>query len=183
MTIGEKISKARRDNHYTQEQLAEKLDVSRQAISKWESNAAYPETDKLIKISELFGCSLDYLLKDTMDSDNNFYAASKTDAKKFTGKILIKNFEGTAIVNCIQVDILPIAFPTKREPKYILNGIDHIGFFGPHRVNLAFYEDEETIKKEIKEIYDAMKKGEHEYELKYQADVEMKGLSPKLRRK
>ena len=69
MTLGQKLSQLRRENHYTQEQLADILGVSRQAISKWESDAAYPETDKLIRISELFDCSLDYLLKDAMESD------------------------------------------------------------------------------------------------------------------
>ena len=61
MTLGEKLSKLRRENNYTQEQLADILAVSRQAISKWESNITYPETDKLIRLSELFDCSLDYL--------------------------------------------------------------------------------------------------------------------------
>lgn len=64
MTLGEKLSKLRKENSYTQEQLADVLGVSRQAISKWESGAAYPETEKLIRISTLFDCSLDYLLKD-----------------------------------------------------------------------------------------------------------------------
>lgn len=70
MTIGEKIAKARKENNYTQEQLADILSVSRQSISKWESNLAYPETDKLIRISELFHCSLDYLLKDSIESED-----------------------------------------------------------------------------------------------------------------
>ncbi len=64
MTLGEKLAKLRKENNYTQEQLADILRVSRQAISKWESNITYPETEKLIRISELFNCSLDYLLKD-----------------------------------------------------------------------------------------------------------------------
>lgn len=64
MTFGAKLSKLRKDNNYTQEQLAGLLGVSRQSISKWESDVAYPETDKLIRLSELFQCSLDYLLKD-----------------------------------------------------------------------------------------------------------------------
>ncbi|MDD7025185.1 MAG: helix-turn-helix transcriptional regulator [Oscillospiraceae bacterium] len=63
MTLGDKLSKLRKESNYTQEQLAHVLGVSRQAISKWESNLTYPETDKLIKMSELFNCSLDYLLK------------------------------------------------------------------------------------------------------------------------
>lgn len=70
MTIGEKVSKLRKENNYTQEQLADILGVSRQAISKWESNITYPETDKLIRISKLFNCSLDYLLKESEESDH-----------------------------------------------------------------------------------------------------------------
>lgn len=69
MTFGDKLSKLRKENNYTQEQLAELLDVSRQSISKWESDLAYPETDKLIRLSELFHCSVDYLLKDDMETD------------------------------------------------------------------------------------------------------------------
>lgn len=64
MTLGEKLSKLRKEHNYTQEQLAELLGVSRQSISKWESDIAYPETDKLIKMGSLFDCSMDYLLKE-----------------------------------------------------------------------------------------------------------------------
>lgn len=64
MTFGDKLSKLRKENNYTQEQLADVLGVSRQAISKWESDITYPETDKLIRICNLFHCSTDYLLVD-----------------------------------------------------------------------------------------------------------------------
>ena len=64
MTTGDKLAKLRKENNYTQEQLAELLGVSRQAVSKWESDLAFPETEKLIRISELYGCSVDYLLKE-----------------------------------------------------------------------------------------------------------------------
>lgn len=64
MTLGGKLAKLRRENNFTQEQLAELLGVSRQAISKWESDAAYPETEKLIRLGKLYGCSMDYLLLD-----------------------------------------------------------------------------------------------------------------------
>ena len=70
MTLGDKLSKLRKENNYTQEQLADILGVSRQAISKWESDISYPETDKLIRMSELFDCSLDYLLKETEEIYN-----------------------------------------------------------------------------------------------------------------
>ena len=64
MTLGEKLSKLRKEYNYTQEQLADILGVSRQSISKWESDIAYPETDKLIKMGKLFECSMDYLLNE-----------------------------------------------------------------------------------------------------------------------
>ena len=64
MTLGEKLSKLRKEYNYTQEQLADILGVSRQSISKWESDIAYPETDKLVKMGKLFECSMDYLLND-----------------------------------------------------------------------------------------------------------------------
>ena len=76
MTLGEKISKLRKENNITQEQLASVFGVSRQAISKWESDAAFPETDKLLKMSELFKCSLDYLLK---DSEGVYVSQDKED--------------------------------------------------------------------------------------------------------
>ena len=79
MTTGEKISRLRKENNYTQEQLAERMGVSRQSVSKWESNIAYPETEKLIQLSEIFGCTLDYLLKEdsleqqTKNQENDFW--------------------------------------------------------------------------------------------------------------
>lgn len=74
MAIGEKLAGLRRKNNLTQEQLAQMLGVSRQSVSKWESDLAYPETEKLLRISEIFDCSLDYLLKDGEENqggDNN----------------------------------------------------------------------------------------------------------------
>lgn len=64
MTLGDKLAKLRRENNYTQEQLAEILSVSRQAVSRWESDTAYPETEKLIRLGKLYHCSMDYLLLD-----------------------------------------------------------------------------------------------------------------------
>lgn len=76
MTLGEKLSKLRKEFNYTQEQLADILGVSRQSISKWESDIAYPETDKLIKMGKLFECSMDYLLNDDVTEKKGL------DAKK-----------------------------------------------------------------------------------------------------
>ena len=68
MTVGEKITKLRKENNLTQEQFAELMHVSRQSVSKWELGSVYPDTEKLIRIGRLFSCSLDYLLKDEIES-------------------------------------------------------------------------------------------------------------------
>lgn len=63
MSFGENLQRLRKEKGMSQEKLAEILEVSRQAISKWESNTAYPETEKLIALSNLFCVSIDYLIK------------------------------------------------------------------------------------------------------------------------
>ncbi len=65
MDISEKIYKLRKQSGLSQEQLAEQLNVSRQAVSKWESGTSLPESEKLVAISNFFNVSLDYLLKDS----------------------------------------------------------------------------------------------------------------------
>ncbi len=71
MNFAEKLLSLRTQSGYSQEALAEKLNVSRQAISKWEIGATLPETEKVIAISDFFEVSLDYLLKDHVRSDSN----------------------------------------------------------------------------------------------------------------
>ncbi|MDE6701548.1 MAG: helix-turn-helix domain-containing protein [Acetatifactor sp.] len=81
MTVGEKITKLRKEENLTQEQFAEILKVSRQSVSKWERDDAYPDTEKLIRISKLFDCSLDYLLKDELEQMDVNLAAAKDEAE------------------------------------------------------------------------------------------------------
>lgn len=64
MILAEKIMKLRKAQGWSQEELAAQLGVSRQSVSKWESMASMPDLDKILKMSELFGVSTDYLLKD-----------------------------------------------------------------------------------------------------------------------
>ena len=77
MTLGEKLSKLRKEYNYTQEQLAEIIGVSRQSISKWESDIAYPETEKLIELGKLFECSMDYLLKEDITEKQGLQPTEK----------------------------------------------------------------------------------------------------------
>ncbi len=64
MKFGDKLLGLRKKNGLSQEELAEKLGVSRQSVSKWESNNAYPETDKIVQICNIFNCSMDDLIND-----------------------------------------------------------------------------------------------------------------------
>lgn len=63
MSLGENLQFLRKRNNLTQEQLAEKLDVSRQSVSKWESDTTYPEMEKLIQLCQMFHCSMDDLIQ------------------------------------------------------------------------------------------------------------------------
>ena len=70
MTFGEKLKVLRKEKGYSQEEFAGLLNVSRQAVSKWESDRGTPETDKLLQISNMFGVTLDYLLKEESSDEN-----------------------------------------------------------------------------------------------------------------
>ncbi len=64
MTMGEKILSLRKARGWSQEELAEHIGVTRQAVSRWESDSAKPDADKIIAVCDLFGVSADYLLRD-----------------------------------------------------------------------------------------------------------------------
>lgn len=69
MKLADKIIRERKKKGWSQEELAERLDVSRQSVSKWEGGLSVPELDKIIAMSDLFGVSTDYLLKATDDGE------------------------------------------------------------------------------------------------------------------
>lgn len=69
MILGEKIMELRKRSGWSQEELAGKLNVSRQSVSKWESAMSVPELDKILQLSEIFEVSTDYLLKDDKEED------------------------------------------------------------------------------------------------------------------
>lgn len=72
MIFADKLIKLRRKSGWSQEELAEQMNVSRQAVSKWEGAQSIPDLDKIIKLSELFGVSTDYLLKDEIEQADTF---------------------------------------------------------------------------------------------------------------
>lgn len=69
MTLAEKIALLRKQKGWSQEELADKMDISRQSVSKWESGQSVPDLDKIIKISDIFAVSTDYLLKEEGETE------------------------------------------------------------------------------------------------------------------
>lgn len=77
MNLAEKLQQLRKRNNLSQEQLADKLGISRQSISKWESEQSAPEIDKIVQLSEIFGVTTDYLLKDIEECPANSVLSDK----------------------------------------------------------------------------------------------------------
>ena len=103
MTLGEKIKEQRKKLGYTQEALAERMDVSRQAVAKWEKNLSAPTAEKLIALTNLFGTSLDdmtSLKAKTARRNNNYRLAAimlQLGALASCGSIAYREIDGVVI--------------------------------------------------------------------------------------
>ena len=114
-----KLRNLRKQNNMSQEDLAHKLDISRQSVSKWESGLSMPDLDNVIKLSEMFNVSLDYLLKDTKsDSDFHYYTVDTKEKKAMSSiNTYAMIFITIAIAMVITLLIIPIF-----EPHNYYNG-------------------------------------------------------------
>ncbi len=113
MTLGEKIKTARKNAGLTQEQMAEKLMISRPAITKWESDKGIPDIENLKAISKLLDVSLDYLLNDGEDIDLNVIKEpidlskyGKGFKKKLKDKIIREKYPDAEIMTLLPAKIL-----------------------------------------------------------------------------
>ena len=97
MALSEKLYTLRKKSGLSQEQLAEQLNVSRQAISKWESGTSSPESDKLIAISRYFNVSLDYLMKEDNDQSED---TLQTEQKK-SAQVANRTQRSVGFIICI----------------------------------------------------------------------------------
>lgn len=92
MILADKIINERKKNGWSQEELADMLDVSRQSVSKWEGAQSVPDLQKIIKLAEIFGVTTDYLLKDEMEPENtpsNYM--ERTDIDRSVTKVTIED--------------------------------------------------------------------------------------------
>lgn len=95
MKLNEKIYQLRKNSNMSQEELADKLNISRQALSRWENGTAQPAANNVVEISKLFGVTTDYLLNDEYQSDEDIPAVK--EAKK-VNYILRSNLIKVAII-------------------------------------------------------------------------------------
>ena len=92
MTFSEKITSLRKAHGWSQEDFAEKLNVSRQAISRWENDSALPDALNILQISKLFGVTTDYLLNDDYTSDKDIPVVKNATQEK--DNIVFKKKQG-----------------------------------------------------------------------------------------
>lgn len=122
MSLSENLQNLRKMKNMSQEELAEKLNVSRQAVSKWESGNGYPETEKIISICEIFNCSMDQLVKgkisEDIKSEKNNYDLIMTKTARGISIAIAIILLGTSIM----LTILGLAPNEQSEDQYGLIG-------------------------------------------------------------
>lgn len=97
-----KLKELRKQNHYSQEYVAEQLNISRQAISHWENGRAYPDIDNLVLLAELYGVSVDELLDD--EGDAEAHDMDKAIAVPATNNNAVLEMIGLAVVLVLSLD-------------------------------------------------------------------------------
>ena len=177
MSFGENLQAARRKKGLSQEELAGKLEVSRQAVSRWEMDQGYPETEKLVALAGALDVSLDSLLLGKAEESP---APPPTATGGGTGRIMVHSANLKTAASCYKFFCEKVAFPAKKEPKYALVGVDGHSFWGDSQINLGWYADEESVRREIEAIMAAMARGEFFYLLQYDVKVKVHALSVEM---
>ena len=106
MILADKIIRLRKKNGWSQEDLAEKLTVSRQSVSKWEGAQSVPDLDKILQLSKIFGVSIDYLLKEEFEEEE--YTAEDTEEETSARRVSLE--EANAFLTIKKATAGKIAF-------------------------------------------------------------------------
>ena len=176
MSFAENLKQLRKERQLSQEDLAEILDVSRQAVSKWEQGMGYPEVEKLLLLSNKLNVSLDYLIETELSQQSTNHKGN------VTGQITITSPHENVIATCYKVLSSGKMHGGKSSPQYALFGANHgiSSFWGEPTTFLGWYADKEQITKEISELHNAIVSGAATYVLKYSAKTERKWTKIKI---
>ena len=103
MNLSDNLKRIRKEHNLSQEELAEKLGVSRQSVSKWESGTAFPEMDKVIQICKIFNVNMDDLMNQDIKAINN-----TREAKSNINKVIDDFFKNAVkLINMfINIDVI-----------------------------------------------------------------------------
>ena len=159
MDINERLYELRKNNNWSQEELAEKLNVSRQTVSKWESSKTIPELEKLVKLSEIYNISLDELIKgvtsETISKENSNKKLSKLKLfiKKHLKKIIV--LLAIIIALCIVIFFINIArrfsiiydFSKNYKERFQVIGNTKSGTVDEHIISRDLNSFKETFKR------------------------------------
>ena len=119
MTLGSKIQMLRKRQGMSQEKLADELGVSRQAVSKWELDAALPDIANVVALSRMFSVTTDYLLKDDADDE----PGTETNNRALSGKRLAGFICGVSSAACLFITYIISRFvPVMTPIRYYNNG-------------------------------------------------------------
>lgn len=156
MSFGENIQFYRKKENMTQEELAEKMNVSRQTVSKWESDASFPETDKILQLCSLFSCNMDTLMRgNAEDSTVSDTAEYDREQNRFTfaiaggvttilaGVTLYLVLYGLGTLSEAISTMILMVFIIAAVMVFIVSGINHDGFIKQHPQIKPFYKNEE----------------------------------------
>ena len=128
MTLGEKVLNMRKARGWSQEELADRAGVSRQAVSQWESGSAKPDADKIIVICDLFGISADYLLRDNYGGERSAGAAVQTESAHPVNmkQRILKLYALISAIALFIMMVISSAFPVNYVPRKLLRSGEKI---------------------------------------------------------
>lgn len=142
MTLGEKILNMRKARGWSQEELADRVGVTRQAVSRWEAGSAKPDADKIIAICDLFGVSADYLLRDQYSGEGDAADIQKQPVTALGAKAQAMTVHqwaacGAALAGGFVMLILKLVYAIKDVDYmvYAANGYVYSGFQGFLEIN------------------------------------------------
>ncbi len=170
MGFAENLRQLRREKGLSQEDLAERLNVSRQSVSKWEQGVGYPETPTLVLLARELEVSLDRLMDREAPAQQPLYS----------GRITVVSPWENVIVSCTKVVSSQMFRTGSDGPKYALFGTGSPSLLGENNTFLAWYAREEDLRREIAAIQAALTAGTPTYTLQYSAKTKRRGLRIRL---
>lgn len=142
MDIGIKIAQARREQGITQIELADKLSVTRQTVSRWETGAAFPDIEKVANLAEILQVSCDYLLKDLPSERDAASVADHTEPSEHGNSI-------TELLSSIKGKYVRISFYKDEEDIDVWDEVCKVDCFEGNWIRVVIQQKEEMQKKLI----------------------------------